>query len=436
MTRCRRPTVLLATLLACSPLAAAGDWPQWRGPTADSVSTETGLPLRWSENQGVAWKCPLPDGASTPAIRGDAIFVTGQDGERLLLSRIDKATGKVVWTQQVGSGRVERTAPPRRADAQRPRQKFHGLHNLASPSPLTDGELVIAHFGNGDLAAHDYAGKQLWKRNLQQEHGPYTIWWGHANSPVLYRDLVICACMQDSLTDLNLPRSESYLAAYDKRTGEPRWKTLRPTQATAEQCDAYTTPLLRRSADGTDELIVMGGRQLDAYDPLTGKQRWALTGLAGNRTITGPTLADGLVYATVGMRGPLLAVRPGEAGRPPETVWQHTQSTPDSPCPVVVNGLVFLVSDDGFAQCLDAKTGKQHWRERLRGDHKASPLTAEGRVYFLSLKGVCTVVAAEPMFRKLAENQLDDELVASPAVSDGRLFLRGRKALYCISGRQ
>jgi outer membrane protein assembly factor BamB len=232
----RRLFVLFAPLLL-APLAAAGDWPQWRGPTADSVSTETGLPTRWSEDQGIAWKCPLPDGASTPAVHGNAVFVTAQDGDKLQLARIEKATGKVVWTRQVGTGTAERTSPPRRAAAERPRQKYHRLHNVASPSPTTDGQLVIAHFGNGDLAAYDFDGKQLWKRNLQDEHGAFTIWWGHANSPVLYRDLVICVSIQDSLVDLGLPRSESYVTAYDKRTGAPRWKTLRPTDAKAEECE-------------------------------------------------------------------------------------------------------------------------------------------------------------------------------------------------------
>jgi outer membrane protein assembly factor BamB len=355
----------LLTVLATASLAQAGNWPQWRGPTGNSDTTETGLPLRWSETENVAWKCPLPDGASTPAIWGDAIFVTAQDGETLLLVRIDTGTGRVVWQRPVGSGSVERSAPPRRAE-ETPRQKFHKLHNLASPSPATDGEVVVAHFGNGDLAGFDFAGKQLWRHNLQQDYGRFTIWWGHANSPVLYRDLVIAVCMQDSLVDLGLPRAESYLAAYDKRTGELRWKTPRQTVATAEQCDAYTTPVFR-TVDGRDELVVMGGNQLDAYDPATGKPLWSLPGLTGNRTITGPTLADGLVYTTIGMRGAILCVRPPQAGSSPEVLWRHEKYSPDSPCPVVTRGLLFTVSDNGFAQCLDAKTGQVHWQERLQG---------------------------------------------------------------------
>jgi outer membrane protein assembly factor BamB len=299
---------------------------------------------------------------------------------------------------------------------------------------VTDGEVVVFHFGTGDLAAYDFVGKQLWKHNLQREHGTYTTWWGHANSPVIVGDLVISVCMQDSLADLpGKTPAESYLVAHDKRTGEQRWKARRETVALAEECDAYTTPLLR-SVNGRQELVVMGGNQLDAYDPLTGKQLWILPGLDGGRTITGPTLGDGLIYATRGMRKALVAVRADGTGRlPPESiVWRQEQGTPDSPCPVYHNGLLFWVTDDGIANCVDAATGKPHWKERLNGAFKASPLIAAGRVYFLNLKGRCTVIAASQKFEKLAENTIDDDMIASPAAADGRLYLRSRKALYCI----
>jgi outer membrane protein assembly factor BamB len=334
----------------------------------------------------------------------------------------------------VGKGTARRGKPE--PGEGRRQQKFHVLHNLASPSPVTDGECVVVHFGNGDLAAYDFAGKQLWLRNLQKDHGGYTIWWGHANSPVLSRDLVISVCMQDSLADLGGATAPSYLVAHDKRTGEQKWKTPRDTKATAEECDSYTTPLLRK-AGGREELVVMGGNQLDAYDPATGKQLWYLPGIVGGRTITGATLADGLIYATRGKRGPLLAVKPEGEGKLADKaiVWQQTQGTPDSSTPVAYKGLLFWVSDDGFGHCCDAKTGELKWRERLGGDFKPSPIAAEGRVYFLNLKGQCTVVAADAKFERLAANQLDAETIASPAVSDGRIYLRSKDALYCIGAK-
>jgi outer membrane protein assembly factor BamB len=426
------PRLILSAAVLSAALAApalAGNWPQWRGPTGDSVSTETGLPLEWSEAKGVVWKCPLPgDGASTPAVWGDALFVTCQKGDDLLLVKISKGSGKVEWERTVGSGEVVRKTAKARGE-----QKFHPLQNLASPSPVTDGRRVFAHFGNGDLAAYEFDGKQLWHRNLQKDFGGYTIWWGHANSPVLYKDLVITVCMQDSLRDLGEKAVDSYVVAHDQATGELRWKTLRNTRATAEECDAYTTPIFHE-ADGKAQMIVMGGRQLDAYDPASGRQLWYLPIPIGNRTITGPTLAGGMVYATCGMRKDLVAVKLGGSGLLPESAiaWRTTENTPDSPCPVVWNGLLFVISDSGFVQCRDAKTGEVKWRERLPGDYKASPLAADGRVYFVNLAGRCTVLAASAKFEKLADNQLDDGIIASPAVSDGRLYLRGRKALYCI----
>jgi outer membrane protein assembly factor BamB len=423
------------TLLLAGP-AWSGNWPQWRGPTGDSVSDETGLPLKWDEKTNIVWKCRLPEwGASTPAIWGDAIFVTTQDRETLYLLKINKKDGKMEWTRRVGTGTIPRLPLRKKSDDERRSQRFHDLHNMASPSPVTDGEVVIAHFGNGDLAAYDFAGKQLWTHNLQKEHGNYTIWWGHANSPVLYKNLVISACMQDSLADLGTPKTESYLVALDIKSGKQEWKSLRMTGAAAEECDSYTTPVFHKTQDGGVEMIVMGGNQIDGYDPATGKQLWYLPGIKGGRTITGPTIGADLAYCTQGMKGPLLAVRLGGEGKLDPTkdvAWKQTQGTPDSSTPVVWKDWLFWVSDNGFAHCVDARTGELKWKERLPGDYKPSPLAAEGRIYFLNLKDHCTVVAASAKFEKLAENQIDDDTIASPAISDGRIYLRGHKALYCI----
>ena len=193
-------------------------------------------------------------------------------GDLVALHRDD---GKIVWQQDVGSGEAVREAPKRQT------QKFHQLHNNASPSPVTDGKTVVVHFGNGDLAALDFDGKVLWKRNLQDDYGPYSIWWGHANSPVLYSaalgrggvqgDTVISVCMQDSLEGAASAevgkKAASYVVAHDLATGKLRWYTPRNTAAEAEQFDSYTTPVYRKAGDGTTEMIIMGGNQLDAYDP-------------------------------------------------------------------------------------------------------------------------------------------------------------------------
>lgn len=428
---CRPFFVACVLLLAGQGMAAADHWPQWRGPAGTSVCLEKNLPLRWSETEGLSWKCSLPgEGSSTPCVWGDAVFLTCQQDDKLLFLRINKADGKIAWTQEVGK------SSPRRGSAKRREHTFHRLHNMASPSPATDGQVVVVHFGNGDLAAYDFAGKKLWQRNLQNDHGPYTIWWGHANSPVLYKDLVISVCMQDSLDDLEKQASPSYLVAHDKRTGEQMWKTPRMTGVHAEDCDSYTTPIFRPTPDGV-EMIVMGANQIDAYDPATGKQLWYLPGLQGSRTITGPTLAHDMVFSTEGKRGAMVAVKLGGKGKLglDAIAWKHPQSTPDTPCPVVWQDLIFWVTDDGFASCHDARTGTPKWKERLQGDYKPSPLAADGKIYFWSTKGKCTIVAASPKFEILAENQLADESTASPAVSDGKIFVHGKKSLYCIGGK-
>jgi outer membrane protein assembly factor BamB len=428
----RRRYCALLMLIACTWFAAprviyAENWPAWRGPHGNGTSQETNLPLFWSEQKNVRWKTPLPEwGTSTPAIWDEAMFVTTHQDESLLVLRLDKSTGKITWTKLIGSGTAKREGAKRE-------QKFHRLHNLASPSPVTDGEVVVVHFGTGDLAALDFDGNILWQQNLEQKYGTYTIWWGHANSPVLYQDLVISVCMQDSLADLNDKPSPSYLVAHDKRSGKEVWNTSRMTKADAEQCDSYTTPIFI-DRDGRTEMVVMGGNQLDAYDPASGKQLWFLPGIAGGRTITGPTFAEKLIFTTQGMRGPLLAVKPGGAGELPRTAiqWKHDSGTPDSSTPVVSGGLLFLVTDNGVAKCFDAHNGHLQWEKRIGGDYKASPLAAEGRIYFLNTHGLCTVVSATSRFDKLAENQLDDDMLASPVASDGRLYLRGSKALYCL----
>ncbi len=417
--------------IACSASLHAGNWPQWRGPSGNSTSREGGLPLVWRETFNLVWKVELPGwGNSTPIIWEDAVFVTSQQDDKLLLLRLDKKTGKTVWTRQVGTGASPEPSKPRRGE-----QVFHRLHNLASPSPVTDGKTVVAHFGNGDLAAYDFDGKRLWRRNLQQDHGRYTIWWGHSNSPVIYRDFVISVCMQDSLADVREQPSSSYLVAHDLKKGHLRWQTKRMTGAKAEEGDAYTTPVFLVSGDRV-QMVVMGGNQLDAYNPDTGEQIWFLPGLRGGRTVTGPTVAGQFVIATRGFRGAMHAmkIKPSHKGKLRHRViaWSHGTGSPDSCCPVVWADLCFTITDDGVARCFNGFNGRLHWKRRLKGKYKASPLAGQNRIYFLNQEGLCTVISASPQFLRLVENRLDDQTIASPAISDGKIFIRGRRWLYCL----
>jgi outer membrane protein assembly factor BamB len=413
----------------------ADHWPDWRGPAHDGTSRAADLPTVWSEQEGVVWKCELPEwGNSTPVIWGDAIFLTSHVDDRdLLLLNVGRSTGTIRWTRKVGTGATPRGTAGVTGEAARGQQKFHATQNLASPSCTVDGEVVIAHFGNGDLAAYDFDGNRLWHRNLQDDFGTYTIWWGHANSPVLHGDAVISVCMQDSLVDLGQRCSPSYLVAHHKRTGQLLWHTPRPTDATSEPCDSYTTPVLHPVDDGV-QMIVFGGLVLDAYNPDNGRRLWQVTGFDGNRVIPGPVVWGDHVYVTQGMRRPLVAVRRGVSGQLDDamTVWSYDRGTSDSPTPVVWDGLLFFVTNDGFATALDAGTGELVWRERLPGQYRASPLAAAGRIYFLNVQGLATVVEASRSFRKIAENRLDGEAFASPVAVDGRLYIRTRGALVCL----
>ena len=411
---------------------AAEDWPQWRGPHGNGISRETALPVQWSETEGLAWKVDIPEwGTSTPAIKNGHLFLTTEHDGQLLLLCYSTTDGHLIWQRECGQGAANRKVE----GSDKRTSKFHNLHNMASPSPITDGERVIVHFGNGELGSYRSDGEPEWRRNLVEDFGPYSIWWGHANSPVLYGDLVISCCMQDPLDGVEGKSAVSYLVAHNKRTGQVVWTSERMTGAHAEEGDSYTTPIFAK-IDGRTEMIVMGGNVLDAYNPQTGQQIWQLSGLVGGRTITGPTLADGIVYTTIGMRGPLHAVRLGKTGLVSAgdvVLWQQDQSTPDTCCPVVYNGLIFIVTDRGIASCLDAKTGELKWRERLTGgNYKASPVVAAGRVYFANMDGDSTVIRADGTFEVLAINHLDDEFTASPAISGGRIYLRGKKTLYAI----
>ncbi len=397
-------------------------WPQWRGPTGDSVAPGKGLPTHWSKTENVVWKTPLPGwGNSTPAIWKDAIFVTTQEEERLLLLCLDRPSGKIVWQREVTKGTPRRKGPVGNG-------RYHDEQNMATPSPVTDGRHVWAHFGNGVLACYDFSGKQVWSVNFTDHFGPYTIWWGHANSPVLIGDVLISVCIQD-------PKGggQSYVVAHDKNTGAQKWLQKRPTGAKEEPADSYTTPILHRQGDRV-EVIVFGGNVLDAYDPLTGERLWQCDAFKGNRVISGPTLAGDTVYAVQGMKGPVFAIKAGNAGDSTDNrvLWKFAGATPDASCPVVTGGLLFMVNNSGVAFCLDAQTGKEVWKERLGEQFRASPLASGGNIYFLSKDGKAVIVEAARSFKVVERTDLGEEIIASPAAASGNLFLRTKGHLYRV----
>jgi outer membrane protein assembly factor BamB len=250
---------------------------------------------------------------------------------------------------------------------------------------------------------------------------------------VLVGDLVISVCIQDPCDNLIDPPGASYVVAHDKRTGREVWKTTRITGATRYAADAYVTPILRKANNRT-ELVVAGGEWLDAYEPATGKRLWYVPDLTGKELARSPVASHGMIYTAQGLDRALLAIRPGGDGQRPqeEVSWTFGNVAWDVPSPVVWDERLFLVNNMGIACCLNALTGEVLWKQRLRGNHRASPMAADGRIYFLNTSGLTTVVSASATFEELATNQTDDQTYASPAVSDGKLFIRGRKWLYCI----
>jgi len=407
---------------SCGQTAAVDVWPQWRGPTGDSVTSSAALPVRWSPTENVVWKAPLPGwGTSTPAVWGDAVFVTTQDGDTLLVLRLDARTGKIVWQREAAQGTPRRKGPLGNG-------RFHDEHNMASPSPTTDGLHVWVHFGTGDLACYDFDGAKKWSQNLTAKFGPYSIWWGHANSPVLVGDLLVSACMQD-------PKGggKSYVVAHDKLTGKEVWAVERTTGATEEPADAYTTPILHRH-DGRTDLIVFGGNVLDAYEPATGKRLWSCSPFTGNRVISGPTLAGDTVYAVQGMKGPLFAVKAGGAADTTKThvLWKYAGPTPDAASPVAVQGLVYLANNNGIAVCIDAKTGAEVWKERLADAFRATPLVAGNHIYFFAKDGKTIIIEAVRELKVVSRADLGEDVMASPAVIGPHLLLRTKEHLYRI----
>ncbi len=396
-------------------------WPQWRGPRGDSVASAK-LPTTWSKTENVAWKTPITGwGTSTPVIWKDAIFLTTQEKDSLLVLRIDRATGKVVWQHELNKG-----TPRRKGDLGNLR--FHDEHNMASPSPITDGKHVWFHFGTGDFACFTFDGDKVWSTNLPEKYGFYSIWWGHANSPVIIGDLIFSVCMQD-------PKGggKSYVVAHDKLTGKEKWLVDRTTGAKDEPADSYTTPLVYQNK-GRTELIVFGGNVLDAYEPATGRKLWHCTVFKGNRVITGPTLSGDTVYAVQGMKGPLFAIKAGGDNDVNDTHvrWKYAGTTPDAASPVVANGLVFLATNPGVAVCIDAETGKEVWKQRLGDGFRATPLVVGDKIYLFTKEGAGIVIDASREFKVLAKNELGEEIMASPAAVGGDLFIRTKAHLYRV----
>ena len=382
----------------------ASDWPQFRGPTGQGTSDEHGLPLNWGETTNVRWKVPIPGkGWSSPVIQGDRIWLTTatEDGKSLRAISVDRNTGAILQNVEVFRLKSAKLT--------------NSKNSFASPTPIIDGDHVYIHFGAFGTACISQTGEILWKTRLEYDNGQH----GTGGSPVLYDDLLIISCDGNDI---------QYVVALDKLTGKVRWKKSR------EGYQAYTTPLIVKLADG-DQVISPGAFRAVSYDPRNGKELWQVTYGEGFSNVPRPVYGDGLVFICTGFQQPsLLAVRIDGKGdvTKSKVAWKLDRGVPLTPSPLLVGNELYLVTDNGIATCVDAKTGKENWRARLGGNHSASPIYADGRIYFLSEEGESVVIAPGKELKHLATNQLDGRTLASMAVAGGSIFVRSETHLYRI----
>lgn len=402
--------VLLLVLALTAFAARAEDWPQFRGPTGQGHSAERDLPLEWSESLNVVWKTPVRGlGWSSPSVSGGRVWLTtaleNEVPASLRAIAFDAETGREVVNAEIFKVVPDPFANPK--------------NSFASPTPILEGDRVYVHFGGDGTAALTTSGDILWRTRL-----PYHSLHGNGGSPALYGELLIINCDGDE---------DAYVVALDKKTGEIRWKTPR-RQPVAQ---AYSTPLVIRVGD-QDQVVSTGGYRAAAYDPRSGAEIWRVEYPDGYSNVPRPVYGHGLVYIATGLQRPsLLAVRPDGAGDVTGTriVWKLDRAVPVTSSPLIVGGELYIVSDIGIATCLDARTGKIHWQQRLGGNYSASPIYAGGRIYFLSEEGVTTVLAPGKKFSRVKRNSLDGSTLASMAVSGGSIFLRSDTHLYRIGAR-
>jgi len=421
----------LALVLAAS--VRAENWPQWRGPFFNGSTTEAGLPAHWSKTDDVAWAAALPGySGATPAIWEDSVFVSSPDPqENLLLICLERKTGQVRWQKVVAAGNREK-----------------GRNNLCSPSPVTDGHSVFILFGTGDLAAFDFSGKEVWRRQLEKDYGHFSINWLYGSSPMLYGGRLYVEVIQSKPRDGmahghdGTAGGDSFLLCLDAATGQNVWRHVRPTDAVAESQEAYTTPIPCEGTSGP-EILVVGGNYATAHSPATGEEIWRCGGLnvRGERSwrlVPSPVAAEGMIIACGPKRDPVLGIRDGGKGLVTDTelAWRFKEFPSDCVTPLVYRKQLYVLDGDRqMMTCLDPKTGQKKWQGSL-GVHeifRASPTGADAKIYCLSENGTAVVLDAGDEFKILSTVPMDEGPVRSSiAVAHGQLFIRTAQHLYCV----
>lgn len=390
----------------------ASDWPEFRGPTGQGISNAVNVPTQWSATQNVAWKVEVPGrGWSSPVLAKGRIYLTTSTGEgsevRLRALCFDAKDGRVLWDTEV--------VQPSGAAMQ-----MHRKNSLASPTPILTADRLYVHFGHMGTAALDLEGKVIWK----QTSLAYSPVHGTGGTPILVDGSLVFSC--DG-------QSDPFVVALDASTGAIRWKT--PRQTTAKKPFSFSTPLAVK-VDGITQVISPGSGFVGSYDPKDGHELWRVNYGEGYSVIPRPVFAHDLLFVSSSYDKPVMkAIRPaGAKGDATATnvAWEWAKGAPHTPSMVVVGDEVYFVSDGGIASCADARTGKIHWSERLGGNFSASPVVTEGMIYFFNESGTAYVVRASKTYELLETNVLGEATLASPAVTDGVLFVRSEGHLWRI----
>lgn len=410
MILCRANWGAVFALLGLATAACAENWPQWRGPRLDGTSDDTKAPTHWSASSNVLWKTALPGtGHASPIVFGGKVFTVSAiapSEERVLLC-LDAASGKVLWQRAVLKSLMEAK---------------HSLNSHASSTPATDGERVFVAFLDVNkmfVGAYDFSGKEVWS----VRPGAFSSKHGFCSSPILFEDKVIVNGDHDG---------DGYMVALDRKTGKELWRIDRPNKTRS-----YTVPLIR-DIDGRTQMILTGSKCTASYDPRTGKELWLMDGPT-EQFVASPVFSerDDLVVITAGFpEYHTLAIKADGNGRvgAEKIVWRTIKGAVYVPSPIIEKEFFLIISEGGVAHCFETKTGRILWQERM-GTHHASLVSANGLVYFLNDNGVMHVVRAGREFDLVARNEIGEKTFASPAISDGRLFLRGDKTLFCIGSR-
>lgn len=416
----------------------ADNWPNWRGPNGNGSSGETGLPEKFSETENVKWAIDLPgSGASTPAIWGDNVFLTSTSRQgKLLAMCLDRKTGEEKWKQESGEGYSQ-----------------DKRSNFASPSPATDGKLVLFFFGTGDLAALDMEGNVLWEKNIQKEYGEFAFLWTFSTSPVLRDGKVYLQVLQRDTPVNGRGKkdgpNESYIIAFDAQSGKELWRVIRNDKAEKEAKEAFSTPVFHTNGDRT-EMLIIGGDCITGHDPATGKELWRWgtwnpTRIGHWRLVPSAIAAEGVVLACAPKKAPVYAIKLGGKGTLDDKAiaWKNEEKgvTSDVSTPAYADGKFYvLASDHKSLSCLNPGDGKVIWTQELktRSKFEASPTVADGKIYLVNHAGEVFVLKAgdkaEILHHVKLENagDKDNPVRSTIAVSGGNVFLRTSTKLYCF----